>query len=175
MDDLARELGMSKKTLYAHFSSKESLLQAVLLYRMARVEGEIKSIVNSETPYPAKFEQLIHLLHVKMAEVSPLFLEDLRRHASGCFEVVEQFRGKAIPLYFGALVEEGMREGYLRRELDSNVLVRMLVLSIQGIIRPEVVGELRLHPSAIIDHILSIIFHGIVNPKRKAWRKPSLS
>ncbi len=30
MDDLARELGMSKKTLYAHFASKEALLRAVL-------------------------------------------------------------------------------------------------------------------------------------------------
>ena len=36
MDDLARELGMSKKTLYSHFASKEELLRAVLVQRDAR-------------------------------------------------------------------------------------------------------------------------------------------
>ena len=36
MDDLARELGMSKKTLYSHFASKEDLLRAVLVQPDAR-------------------------------------------------------------------------------------------------------------------------------------------
>ena len=36
MDDLARELGMSKKTVYAHFASKEDLLRAVLAHRVSR-------------------------------------------------------------------------------------------------------------------------------------------
>ena len=39
MDDLATELGMSKKTLYAHFRSKPELVQAVILAKVADVEG----------------------------------------------------------------------------------------------------------------------------------------
>src|SRR6188472_3074551 len=38
MDDLAAELGMSKKTLYAHFRSKPELVQAVILAKAAEVE-----------------------------------------------------------------------------------------------------------------------------------------
>jgi AcrR family transcriptional regulator len=37
MDDLAAELGMSKKTLYAHFPSKDALLEAVMNDKFARV------------------------------------------------------------------------------------------------------------------------------------------
>ena len=36
MDDLARELGMSKKTVYSHFASKEDLLRSVLARRVSR-------------------------------------------------------------------------------------------------------------------------------------------
>lgn len=175
MDDLARELGMSKKTLYAHFDSKEALLRAVLHHRLSRIDTKIKALVSVDGSFPAKFEKLTHFLHVTMAEVSPALLEDVRRYAPECFKIVEQFRGQAIPLYFGALVEEGIREGYLRPDIDRNVLIRMLVLSIQGIIRPEVVSELRMHPSAIMEQILSIILHGIVNPPRKAQKKSSHS
>jgi hypothetical protein len=48
----------------------------------------------------------------------------------------------------------------------------MLVLSIQGIIRPEAVEELRLHPREALDHILSITFDGILTPKGRKARRP---
>ena len=41
MDDLAAELAMSKKTLYAHFDSKMALLQAVMTYKMSAVEADL--------------------------------------------------------------------------------------------------------------------------------------
>src|SRR5690348_18489006 len=45
MDDLAAELGMSKKTLYAEFSSKTELLRAVLLDKFASVEKDLDAVM----------------------------------------------------------------------------------------------------------------------------------
>src|SRR5437660_5823000 len=42
MDDLAAELGMSKKTLYAHFDTKMALLQAVMCDKMSAVEADLE-------------------------------------------------------------------------------------------------------------------------------------
>ena len=78
--------------------------------------------------------------------MSPVFLEDIRRYAPDCFRVVEEFRGRAIPRYFGRLLEEGIRAGHVRQQVNRELLIRMLVLSIQGIIRPETVEELHLRP-----------------------------
>src|SRR5918992_4599534 len=44
MDDLAGELGMSKKTLYASFPTKTDLLRAVLLDKFHRVEVDLQRI-----------------------------------------------------------------------------------------------------------------------------------
>ena len=44
MDDLADELGISKKTLYAHFPSKIALLEAVLADKFASVEARLKEV-----------------------------------------------------------------------------------------------------------------------------------
>jgi hypothetical protein len=43
-------------------------------------------------------------------------------------------------------------------------LVRVLVLSVQGIIRPEAIAELRLHPRQALEQILEILFLGILTP-----------
>ena len=110
MDDLARELGMSKKTLYSHFASKEELLRAVLVQRTREVEQGLEAIVSTRESFPLKLGHLARFLQGKVAQVSPVFLEDIRRYAPECFQVVEEFRARAIPRYFGRLFEEGIRE-----------------------------------------------------------------
>ena len=79
MDDLARELGMSKKTLYSHFSSKEDLLRAVLARRTREVERGLEAIVSTKETFPLKLGHLAQFLQSKLADVSPVFLGDIRR------------------------------------------------------------------------------------------------
>ena len=172
MDDLARELGMSKKTLYSHFASKEDLLRAVLARRTVEVERGLEAIVSAKETFPLKLGHLARFLQGKVAAVSPLFLEDIRRYAPECFQVVEEFRARAIPRYFGRLFEEGIRSGHVRRQVNRELLVRMLVLSVQGIIRPEMVEELHLRPREALEHILAIIFDGILTPRGRRARRP---
>jgi AcrR family transcriptional regulator len=172
MDDLARELGMSKKTLYSHFTSKEQLLRAVLLRRTGEVDRGLEAIVSAKETFPAKLGHLARFLQSRVSEVSPIFLEDIRRYAPDCFRVVEEYRGRAIPRYFGRLFDEGIRTGHVRRQVNRDLLVRMLVLSIQGIIRPETVEELHLRPREALDHILAILFDGILTPRGRRARRP---
>ena len=47
MDDLAEELGMSKKTLYASFPSKTALLQAVLMDKFRNVESDLVAVLKA--------------------------------------------------------------------------------------------------------------------------------
>jgi AcrR family transcriptional regulator len=172
MDDLARELGMSKKTLYSHFTSKEELLRAVLLRRTGEVERGLEAIVSARESFPVKLGHLARFLQGKLVDVSPIFLEDIRRYAPECFQVVEEFRARAIPRYFGRLFEEGIRSGHVRRQVNRELLIRMLVLSVQGIIRPETVEELHLRPREALEHILAILFEGILTPTGRRARRP---
>jgi AcrR family transcriptional regulator len=172
MDDLARELGMSKKTLYAHFESKEELLRAVLVRRTTEIDRGLEAIVGAKESFPAKLGHLARFLQSQVAKVSPVFLEDIRRYAPDCFQVIEEFRGRAIPRYFGRLLEEGVRAGHVRQQLNRDLLIRMLVLSIQGIIRPETVEELHLRPGEALDHILAIFFDGILTSKGRQAHRP---
>jgi AcrR family transcriptional regulator len=172
MDDLARELGMSKKTVYSHFASKEDLLRAVLATRVSDADQGMETIVSAKESFPAKLGRLVGFIHGKIAEVSPLFLEDVRRYAPECFHLIEEFRGRAIPVYFGRLFDEGIGAGHVRAQVNRDLLIRMLLLSVQGIIRPEAIGELHLHPRQALDHILAILFDGILTSKGRKARRP---
>src|SRR5204862_7599806 len=58
-DDLAEELGVSKKTLYSHFPSKIALLEAVLADKFASLEANLEEITRA---YPHDFPVALHEL-----------------------------------------------------------------------------------------------------------------
>lgn len=165
MDDLARELGMSKKTLYTHFASKEALLRAMLQHRVKEMEAGLKALTAGAGPFPAKFQKVLHFLYEKAGEVSPQFVEDVRRFAPECFRIIDEARGRLIPLYFGRLIREGAEAGLLRADLEPALLTRIFLTLVQALVRPEVAMEMRAHPSVLLDRILSALFQGILTPR----------
>src|SRR6478735_7119099 len=79
MDDLAEELGISKKTLYAHFPGKIELLEAVLADKFAGVEAKLNEIARA---HPHDFSTALHELLANMQreldEIKPPFVRDMR-------------------------------------------------------------------------------------------------
>src|SRR5882724_6016122 len=60
MDDLAEELGISKKTLYAHFPGKLDLLEAVLADKFAGVEATLKEVTRAHRhDFPEALQELL--------------------------------------------------------------------------------------------------------------------
>ena len=61
MDEIARDLQISKKTIYKHFESKEVLLEAVCDMRILLMHERIDEIVESSDDSVTKFLKLINM------------------------------------------------------------------------------------------------------------------
>src|ERR1700719_3513455 len=74
MDDLADELGISKKTLYAHFPGKIDLLEAVLADKFASVEATLKKITRAHShDFPTALHELLANTQRELDEIKPPF------------------------------------------------------------------------------------------------------
>src|SRR4029077_4050402 len=72
MDDLAEELGVSKKTLYAHFRGKIQLLEAVLADKFASVEAKLKEVARAHPQdFPATLHALLANTQRELDEIKP--------------------------------------------------------------------------------------------------------
>src|SRR5439155_2374551 len=89
MDELAEELGISKKTLYAHLPGKIELLEAVLADKFAGVEAKLNGIIHA---HPHDFSVALHELLANMQreldEIKPPFVRDMRQKAPHVFKVI---------------------------------------------------------------------------------------
>jgi AcrR family transcriptional regulator len=170
MDDLAEELAISKKTLYAHFPSKITLLEAVLADKFARLESKLKQVA-SEHPhdFSAALHELLASTRHELDEIKPPFVRDMRQKAPHVFKMVERRRGEVIERFFGKLFVEGQRIGMVRKDLPAKVLIEILLGAVQAIVNPAKVEELGLTPQTAFTSVVKVVLDGVLTRKgRKA-------
>jgi len=169
MDDLAGELGMSKKTLYAHFPGKNQLLKSVLMNKFDDVEADLARITSrSAADVRAALQQLLALVQRHTDEIQPHFVRDVRRAAPELFQLVEQRRRHIIARHFGKLFAEGRKAGHIRRDIPARFMIEILLGAVQAVINPPKMAELGLTPKTAFAGILKVMLHGVVVRKGKS-------
>lgn len=169
MDDLARELAMSKKTLYACFPSKTALLEAVILDKFRNVDadlGRITSAASSDC-----LNALHHLLACAqrhMEEIQPPFVRDIRREAPDLFQVIESRRRDVIQRHFGKVFLEGRRAGLIRQDIPPRLAIEILLGAVQAIMNPPKMEELGLTPKTGFTAIIRVVLEGLTTEKARS-------
>jgi len=166
MDDLAEELGVSKKTLYAHFPGKIDLLEAVLADKFAGVEATLKEVTRAHPDdFPAALQDLLAGTHRELDEIKPPFVRDMRQKAPEVFKVVERRRAELIHRYFGKFFAEGQRAGMVRRDVPVKLIIEILLAMVQSIMNPPKMEELGMMPKEGFTGILKIVLEGALTAK----------
>jgi AcrR family transcriptional regulator len=166
MDDLADELGISKKTLYAHFPGKIDLLEAVLDDKFQGVETMLKGVTHAQPQdFPATLRELLAGTQRELDEIKPPFVRDMRQKAPQVFEVIERRRAALFQQYFGNLLLAGQRAGMVRKDVPSNLIIEILLAIVQAIMNPAKMEKLGMMPKEGFAGILKIVLEGALTPK----------
>ncbi|WP_036929756.1 TetR/AcrR family transcriptional regulator [Prevotella sp. MA2016] len=121
MDDVAQEMGISKRTIYELYDKKEDLLFVVAVkhfkQRMDRMEQAVSHCTNV-------MEVLLEVYHMKVADfkkTNPLFFTEMVRYPQ-----VKQFLDEQNELmrdHSLAFIQRGVEEGYFRSDLNYEMAV----------------------------------------------------
>lgn len=166
MDDLASELGISKKTLYVHFPDKIALLEAVLADKFAGVEAKLEEITRAyPRDFPAALHELLANTQRELDEIKPPFVRDMRQKAPEVFKIVERRRADLIERFFGELFVEGQRTGMVRKDLPAKLMIEILLAAVQAIVNPAKVEELGLTPKTAFASVVQVVLEGVITRK----------
>ena len=170
MDDLALELGISKKTLYAYFPGKFDLLEAVLADKLTSVEATLKEVTRAHLDdFPATLRELLAGTQRELDEIKPPFVRDMRQKAPDIFKLVERRRAALIQRYMGKFFADGQRLGMVRKDVPAKLIIEILLATVQSIMNPPKMDELGMMPKEGYTGILKIVLEGALTPKgRKA-------
>lgn len=176
LDELSSELGISKKTMYKFFPSKDDLLKTIIRALQRRVEKNIISIVHSEKPTAQKLAEFMLFIGKIAGRLSRAFQMDVQRFAPGIWKEMDSFRREKITVYFGALIQEAKKEGIFRSDVNDQIVFMMFLNSVQSIVNPEVLSQHSFSPKEAMYTIFHVIFEGsLTDEARKEFLKYEIS
>lgn len=137
MDDIALKMGISKKTLYAHFADKSDLVTNVMSRHLKLMEDQCtESRVSSKDAIEELF-MVMKMLEDKLRNMNPVAMMDLQKFHAKAFMLFETHRNVFMLQTIRENLERGMREGLYREDLDLDILSHFRAASAMFCFQPE--------------------------------------
>lgn len=164
MDDIAKNLAMSKKTLYTVYDSKESILLGVADYCFAEIKRSEKEIIeNEDMDIVTKIEKILVVLPERYQNIGLSNLYQLRDKYPQIYKRVESYLSTDWDATI-ALLQEGMRQGVIR-PISISVLQAMVEGTIQAFLAKDILVENGITYEQAMQEMTQIIMQGIKSDK----------
>jgi len=159
MDDIAREIGISKKTIYQSYPEKEELVRAI--FRQHQQQWLKNSERIKATSSNAIEEILLYtdLVRQQVSTINPSLLFDLYKYHRTVWNEWSEYKSNIARKSVVDTLERGMKEGYFRADLDP------IIISIMRMEQIEMAFNDQLFPSSgfsvkkvhaqLFDHFIS--------------------
>lgn len=175
MDDIAQQLGMSKKTIYQHFANKEELIMAVaqsfLHEEQARSEELVLSSANA-------IDELITFMNwsvQSLRRVSPAIIVEVRRFYPQAWNLFEEFTKGFMLTKVIENLRRGTQEGLYRQDLDIEVVARLRIMQIYGTLQQEFFPAETFDPARVQIAVFELYLRGLVSDEGREVLTASLS
>jgi AcrR family transcriptional regulator len=132
MDDIARHLSVSKKTLYQHFEDKEDIVTSAVQSHIERIMGEFDALQSSSVDAIDELSKISQCLKRTMSEINPSLMFDLEKYHPRAWSVWVENKKKFIRDSVISNLRRGVEEGSFRPELDLEIMatIRMEVVQL---------------------------------------------
>lgn len=126
LDEVARELRISKKTLYVHFDGKQDIYRHVVAGRAAQEQAQMRQVLSGTPTYTAKLEMLMrYVVGAARAHIHETTADEWLQEYEVAADAFRQAHGDLMR----ELVAEGMAAGEFRQG-DARLVEKMVAAMI---------------------------------------------
>ncbi len=165
MDDIAEKLGISKKTIYAHFSTKTKLVQATgshLLFNISKGIEEIRA--KHLNPVVENFEIKSFVnQHLKGEKTSPHF--QLKKYYPKIFQNLIEEQFSVLQDCVGDNIRRGIESGDYREQINVPFVCRIHFVGMMGVKDKDIFPLEEFSEQDLIDEFLHYHLRAICTPK----------
>ena len=161
MDDIAKGLNISKRTLYELYENKEILLYECIKKAKAQDEREMLTMMSQ---HDNVIDIILNIYKIKIEQfkqVTPQFYSDLEKFPKVMSYLEEQHeRDRVLQKQF---IVRGVEEGYFRKDVDIDIVIIMFEALSQYVRRTRLYNQYPVKD--IFNNMLFISFRGICTQK----------
>jgi TetR/AcrR family transcriptional regulator, cholesterol catabolism regulator len=131
MDDIARHLGMSKKTLYQFFNDKDDLICQISENFLKKEEADIKALKISAKDSVEEMILMSKYIKLSFENITPSLIYELKKYHPRAFKIFTEHKRTFLLESIVRTLQKGVEEGVFRNDLDLIVLAKWRIEQIQ--------------------------------------------
>lgn len=161
MDEVAEEVGVSKPTLYQHFSSKDEMVLGTMIESAEQLVAHIRAL-KDRNPVEQLEQTLRYLLksHYSPDDYPATFVHEPSLMAHDAYQRVIKHRAEVGKLLHD-MVKSAQEQGYVAANIPPLVIISGM-FSVLGILRgPEMMHDYSHSIEEIVEGIVQMFLHGI--------------
>ena len=165
MEDIARELGISKKTLYQHFDNKNDLLMAVIDFHDCDQKSRLFEIRSAATNAIDEMIRIAKYFDLMLKQVSPSLIFDVQKYHREAWDKMNKTHSEYVYKEISANLQRGISEGLYREDFDTDIIAKIYVNTSYLGTRPEVFSPSDYKVQDILRTNVLYHLHGIASAK----------
>lgn len=161
MDELARRAGVSKRTVYRYFDSKDAVIAGALSDFMQQIESESARILSGDgDPAAILAEMQKYLLWQGHFAINDQSMRDLQEHYPELWQKMDRFRSLMLRKVLAHIAHSAGSQ--LLGDIDYVIAETMILAGIQSVMNPDFMIRHRLSFEEAMRPVSSIVLYGIL-------------
>jgi AcrR family transcriptional regulator len=165
MDDVARELGISKKTLYLHFKDKDELVKKVVDYHMDVSLAEMRNLASKKINAIEELLMLSQYLSQFLKQINPSVTYDLQKYYPEIWKNIATGRRDHIYKQIKENMKRGIKEGFYRSDQNIDIIAYFYLFRMEMSKTLDLIVENKYSFEEIFNTLFSYHIRGIANQK----------
>lgn len=164
MDDIARNAGVSKKTLYKLIPTKDKLVLKIITHFIEQEKKKIEKIIDQEHDAIQEIVLIAGNLVKLLKKTKPTLMYDLKKYHYEAWSMAEELRVNFIRDKVKSNIEKGMKSGLYRADLNPDIISKLYV-SASNIMNDETVFAFDEYDRPVLfTHFIDYHVNGIATP-----------
>ena len=162
MDDICREMGISKKTFYQFFEEKNQLVEELVKLTTEDNLLAINGFVNEAEHAIHEFILLMRHMSGFFSDMNPVMLYDMYKYHVEAYGVFRKYRDKEIYRVVKQNLERGIKEKLYRDDIPVGILAKLRIEEVNMMFNPEIFSKEGYSFVQVQLELMKHFLHGIV-------------
>ncbi|HZV68069.1 MAG TPA: TetR/AcrR family transcriptional regulator [Saprospiraceae bacterium] len=175
MDDVARELGISKKTLYQMVESKDALVIKVLSHHISREKTQCHCLVNESSNAIEEIFNIMDSNSQELGQMKTNIINDLQKYHRDAWLMIRNFQHEFVLKVIHENLTRGRKEGLYRDDFNVDIVAKLHLSTAFNLFDEQLFPSASTSKVVLFKEYMMHFLHGIVSAKGLAYLKKKLS
>ncbi|KAA3632064.1 MAG: TetR/AcrR family transcriptional regulator [Bacteroidetes bacterium] len=165
MDDIARKMGISKKTLYLHLENKAELISLILEEKLLEEVSTMEKLRKSASNAIEEILGIADFIVATLREMPPMIIYDLQKYYQATWREFDEKYKTHIHRTILENIKWGVKQGYYRQDINPDIITKFYVGKAMVVVDEEMFPADNYDCDVLFQEHIEYHIHGIASPK----------